>query len=51
MALPLKGGKKVIGPNDIQEALTKAQGNKAKAARILGIGRVILYRKLKEFNL
>jgi len=50
-ALARVGGKKAIGPEDIQEALAKAQGNKAKAARILGIGRVTLYRKLKEFNL
>jgi len=51
-AAPIVPSKKPgIGPHDILDALKIAEGNKAKAARILGIGRVTLYRKLKEFDL
>jgi two-component system, NtrC family, response regulator HydG len=35
----------------IVEALEKTAGNKAKAARILGLDRVTLYRKIKKYNL
>jgi len=35
----------------ILEALGKTSWNKAKAARLLGIDRVTLYRKLKKYNL
>jgi transcriptional regulator of acetoin/glycerol metabolism len=34
----------------IQTALTEAQGNKSKAARILGISRSKLYEKLSQMN-
>jgi two-component system NtrC family response regulator len=34
----------------IQRALDRAKGNKAEAARILGIHRQQLYAKLKEFG-
>jgi transcriptional regulator with PAS, ATPase and Fis domain len=33
------------------DALEKSNGNRAEAARILGIGRTTLYRQLKKFNL
>jgi DNA-binding NtrC family response regulator len=35
----------------ILQALRKAGGNKAKAARLLGIDRTTLYRKIRELNL
>ncbi len=35
----------------IQETLAKTEGNREKAAKILGIGERTLYRKIKEYNL
>ncbi|OHB55080.1 MAG: hypothetical protein A2173_07955 [Planctomycetes bacterium RBG_13_44_8b] len=35
----------------ILDTLTKTQGNREKAAKILGIGERTLYRKIKEYNL
>ena len=35
----------------IVNALAKTQGNREKAAKILGIGERTLYRKIKEYNL
>ncbi len=35
----------------ILDTLTKTEGNREKAARILGIGERTLYRKIKEYNL
>ena len=37
--------------NAIQETLAQTQGNREKAAKILGIGERTLYRKIKEYNL
>ncbi len=37
-----------VNPQDIQEALRKAGGNKAKAARLLNISRQTIYRKLMD---
>ena len=38
-------------PRAILEALEKAGGNKAKAARLLGMNRATLYRKMQKFDL
>jgi transcriptional regulator of acetoin/glycerol metabolism len=35
----------------ILEALMKSGGNKAEAARLLGIGRTSLWRKIKQLQL
>ncbi len=44
--------KKVINePHEILHALTKTDWNKAKAARLLGISRQTIYRKINEFGL
>jgi two-component system response regulator HydG len=34
----------------IGNALSAAHGERAKAARLLGIGRTTLYRKMKEYG-
>lgn len=44
-------GKTSSDSEKIREALIKAQGNKAKAARILGISRQAIYRKIYQYQL
>jgi PAS domain S-box-containing protein len=40
-----------IGPDRILRALDDAEGNKARAARALGIGRCSLYRRMKKYGI
>jgi transcriptional regulator of acetoin/glycerol metabolism len=38
-------------PGDILNALEKTAGNKSRAARLLGIDRKTLYRKMERYNI
>ena len=40
-----------LTPEDIREALTRAGGKRALAARLLGVSRATLYRRLEEFGI
>ncbi len=44
-----RGPSRKLDPESAQAALTRSGGNKAKAARILGVGRATLYRFLADF--
>jgi PAS domain S-box-containing protein len=43
--------RKPSGPDDIRSALVKSGWNKAKAARLLGIGRRTIYRKIDIYQI
>ena len=47
----LKGTIEEAEKNLIQNALMKACGNKAQAARVLNMQRSVLYKKLERYNL
>jgi PAS domain S-box-containing protein len=51
LSCPKIFGAKSITPLEIMEALKRSDGNKAKAARLLGIGRRTIYRKIEEYQL
>ncbi|TVM18868.1 sigma-54-dependent Fis family transcriptional regulator [Oceanidesulfovibrio indonesiensis] len=51
MANILTQGDRVVDRGALQNALERAGGNKAKAARILGVSRQTVYRKLREFEM
>lgn len=44
-------GPRSVDRHTLEDALKEAGGNKAKAARILGISRQTIYRKLEEYQL
>ena len=44
-----RGPARKLDPENVREALTRSGGNKAKAARFLGVGRATLYRFLADF--
>ncbi|MDY7030625.1 MAG: sigma 54-interacting transcriptional regulator [Thermodesulfobacteriota bacterium] len=44
-----RGPSRKLSPENVQAALNQSGGNKAKAARILGVGRATLYRFLSDF--
>ncbi len=48
LSCPRPGPADKTDTESIRKALEKTGGNKAKAARLLGVGRATLYRKLKE---
>jgi transcriptional regulator with PAS, ATPase and Fis domain len=47
---PSRGPVKKLEPSIVDDALKRSGGNKAKAARLLGVGRATLYRFLVDFN-
>jgi len=47
---PARGPARKLNPETVKEALLQSGGNKAKAAKILGVGRATLYRFLSEQN-
>ena len=49
--LKLKEKQDILIKKTIVEALKKSKGNKAHAARILGISRTVIYDKLKKYDL
>jgi PAS domain S-box-containing protein len=49
--LPLSGGEDGQVAEQIVAALCRAGGNKAKAARLLGVDRSTLYRKIRELHI
>ena len=44
-----RGPSKKLDPESVKSALVKTGGNKAKAAKLLGVGRATLYRFLGEY--
>ena len=44
-----RGPSRRLDPKIVKEALIRSGGNKAKAARFLGVGRATLYRFLDNF--
>ncbi len=48
-ATSIRGIKRKLDEESVRTALTQSGGNKAKAARILGVGRATLYRFLHDF--
>ncbi|WP_243545411.1 sigma 54-interacting transcriptional regulator [Pseudodesulfovibrio tunisiensis] len=48
---PLSSFRRDTGPEAVAEAMLKAGGNKVRAARILGVHRATLYRKLRAYGL
>ena len=46
---PARGPARKLDAETVRSALTESGGNKAKASRILGVGRATLYRFLADF--
>ena len=46
---PSRSPSRKLDAESVQAALTRSGGNKAKAARMLGVGRATLYRFLADF--
>jgi transcriptional regulator with PAS, ATPase and Fis domain len=50
-SLPLSAFSEEMERAKIEEVLKRTDGNKASAARVLGISRGSLYYKMKQYNL
>ena len=48
---PQRGGRQKAAPESLLQALEKAGWNKSKAARLLGVDRRTVYRKMEEFGI
>ncbi len=48
--LSSRGPSRKLDPESVQNALIRSGGNKAKAARLLGVGRATLYRFLSDYT-
>jgi DNA-binding NtrC family response regulator len=51
LASRLKRHQDPLSPEIVQAALRRAQGNRSKAADLLGVGRTTLWRKIKEYGI
>ena len=49
--LLLKSSKAHLEQEMLQEALASANGNRSQAARLLGISRTVLYKKMKQYGI
>jgi DNA-binding NtrC family response regulator len=47
---PSRGPARKLDLQSVRAALTQSGGNKAKAARLLGVGRATLYRFLQDLQ-
>jgi transcriptional regulator of acetoin/glycerol metabolism len=49
-ALKVSGNSSGVSREDLVSAIERAEGNKSKAAKLLGVNRKTLYRKMHQFG-